>query len=287
MKFGVEYEDWSNLIDFRASKRLKCGLNFRKVFGGFPANVEGTDGSVLLKTKEGINFGKTFAWFEYGSRTRATYVFKMDTDTAIHPGGLLSTILDAHVKHYQYIGFAMTDATCGRYSHCPKAGDGWTYMSGAFYGVKRHLLETVVRDDWVKSPTVGIEDILVGRWLYKVHPGLPFYNLSCVYEDTGFCPIRHYQSQKTKAAKGFLSYKGRRLSVPFALRRESPTASLDDPPSPPPLLFDLPMQLPTVRKSSLQMNGLVALVCGCSFALIAVAGVALSCRLRTTHVSVR
>ena len=203
-----KHNDWSKLIRFDSGP-LTCGLNFRRVFAGFPITVETIEGSVLLKAKEGINSGKTFAWFEYASTTTATYVFKMDTDTAIDPIGIHMTILDAHLRQSEYIGFAMTYYTCGYYAHCPRSKD-WTYMSGAFYGVSNTLMQKVIQNKWVKAHTKGIEDLLVGKWLYRVFPHTRVYNVTCIYDKNTSCPVRHYQRDKQLAAKKFITY-GRHL----------------------------------------------------------------------------
>jgi hypothetical protein len=213
-KHNTMQKKWNQLVSF-GSGPIICGLNFRRVYAG--RGLHEINGSIIVPAIEGINQGKTFAWFEYASTSGADYVFKMDTDTAINPVGLHRTILDAAIDAADYIGFAMTFHTCGRHRHCPLPGANWTYMSGAFYGMKATVSKQVVKNSWVRHHISGIEDLLVGRWIYKVIKNPTIYNITCIYTKDVECPIRHFQKNKYKAPKKWLTY-GRSLSEkPVAL----------------------------------------------------------------------
>ena len=169
---GRTFVEWNRR--FR-NDTLPCGVHVR--------TITGKD----VHAAEGVNNGKTFAYLQWAAaQTGFQFVFKMDTDTALCPVWFAQALRD--MRHSEYIGWPHTFDSCGRYAHCPRAE--WTYMSGGFYGLRMDLVRDIVRNPWVLRHRTGIEDLMVGRWVYHVRKNPKLYGIDCLYKPS--CYARHW-----------------------------------------------------------------------------------------------
>jgi hypothetical protein len=203
---GQLYE-WRSLLQrssFRLDSKdhLMCGLNFRLIVGRIASQETNV---TTLNVHESINEGKTYHFFRWAAGTLADYVFKMDSDTAICPHLVEEMILRAHKQNAEYIGWPHTHFSCGRFPHCPpRYFPRWTYMSGAFYGLRANTIRSLMSNKWVKKHTVGIEDLMVGRWVYHVRRNPRIYSVNCVYAKDKYCFVRHWQHNKRLASREWI-----------------------------------------------------------------------------------
>jgi hypothetical protein len=90
---------------------------------------------------ENMNFGKTFAWFQWASTQVADYVIKLDTDALANWHLLLSWTRT--MTPPAYFGTILTYSACGSQPYCPPVGctdfddSCWVYMSGGMYGISK------------------------------------------------------------------------------------------------------------------------------------------------------
>ena len=98
-------------------------------------------------------------------------IVKMDTDCAVNWTKLDMDIFSMNVSKKYFIGRPNTNSKCGGGNHCPPQGcidfskDCWIYMSGGWYGLNLHLVETIMNCTYARYHTVGIEDLMVGQWI--------------------------------------------------------------------------------------------------------------------------
>lgn len=183
-----------------------CGLRFVFVRGRGQSTNHDT---VHLDVDENMNRGKSLAWFSWASRQEPLprYIFKMDMDTAICPGQLLSLLMS--LDDEEYIGYPWRQKG-GQLSGnicspplCPK--DDWLYMSGGFYGL-RTSLATEVAKSIVKE---GHEDAIVGSAVHALRGPVATYNIECLHDCrfvsgrdcSSVCPVLHFMNDKERASK--------------------------------------------------------------------------------------
>jgi len=197
---------------------LRCGLNFVLVLGGNRTELPDNDSTytlsmrnwelakfsnflpqarlpstgdpdagdtVHLPTNENWHTGKVLTWFHAAAAgfPEAEYMYKVDSDVKICDSARLRDYLDdAAESRADYIGWPHSHASCGGHAYCPDGS--WTYMSGGFYGVTMQVARRLARSSWVAQHRTGTEDLLAGRWVYRVLRAPRLYNLTCLYETT-------------------------------------------------------------------------------------------------------
>ena len=118
-----------------------------------------------------MNFGKTFAWFQWASTQAADYVIKLDTDVSANWHLLLSWT--RKMRPPAYFGTILTYSGCGSQSYCPPEGctdfkkTCWIYMSGGMYGASKDVVDSISRCAYARRHKIQHEDLQVG--LYVKH----------------------------------------------------------------------------------------------------------------------
>lgn len=166
------------------------------------SSEEGFHDLVVLKgVPENMDNGKSLAWLKFAFKEfpKASMVFKTDIDTIVNTAVLLSTFSPLPTADFVYFGFANDFFVCGRSNHCPK---GWTYMSGAFYGISARFSSCVQR--W-PSGLIGPEDLVVGRLLRGCSETLLLFPCN---RPGQLCPFAH----PVKSSQRFLALWTQRLN---------------------------------------------------------------------------
>ena len=200
---------------------LGCGLNPILVTGepAGPFNKRYKD-TVVLRIRENMDGGKTFAWLRWAARNAndANFVMKMDTDTQICPDALAASIRDAAAAGAEYYGYyidydfwgeeARAKARWEKIAVKPHQG----YMSGALYGLSMALTQQIVRSTWAENHQQGFEDLMTGLMVIATKPKARIYHLDCLYTTRLHsnaprpiaCPARHRQFNKWHASEKLL-----------------------------------------------------------------------------------
>ena len=213
--------------------RLRCGVNIVFVVGSYKGRRLAPDVelfAVHLAQRENMNGGKSFTWLAYATENfspAADWVWKMDMDVKVCPPVLEAIASAAKTASVDYIGgkvgprgveqiWRETRAHGGQSEfvgfcveptgRCPRTGTNFSYfMQGGLYGLSRSLATLVVRGS--KSPRgwgvyFGPEDLMVGRQVALVAPGVRALSLPCLAPLQSWhdisprsgerCPARHY-----------------------------------------------------------------------------------------------
>lgn len=149
---------------------LQCGFNYAFVFGRTStsdilkeSNKE--EDIKILSLPEGVNNGKSIAWFRYVVQNYKNYdyVFKIDSDTRICPSFLLYELYKANRS--AYVG---TLSDCGPFKHCKLP---FSYFSGGLYGLSFNMLNRIVeRFSEIPRFRYSFEDMNTGHWVYHFDP---------------------------------------------------------------------------------------------------------------------
>lgn len=158
-----------------------CSVYVAFVFGRSSEQVQHDDWRLWLSFPEGLNNGKTPAFFKHAveSFTWATHIGKMDMDTYPYLPKLVSSLAQRDSK-FAYIGRPTDYKMCGSFDFCPPAGCGypmnerleytkencWSYMQGGLYIMSSSLAKLVVQNAQWKN---GTEDLETGRAVHRTH----------------------------------------------------------------------------------------------------------------------
>lgn len=142
---------------------------------------------VLLDVNEGMDWGKTFTWFEQATKHLewADFIMKADDDVFLHVTNIIEGLPDGSKCPQSYLGKAWT---CKTQDVCPKVECGppvghnftmymggsdpapslkthcWSYMQGGFYGLSRPLAARIARrGGYWDNHKEGFEDLVTGR----------------------------------------------------------------------------------------------------------------------------
>jgi Galactosyltransferase len=128
-----------------------------------------------------MNFGKTFAWFQWALTQVADYVIKLDTDVSANWHLLLSWTRT--MRPPAYFGMILTNSGCGSQSFCPPVGctnfnsSCWIYMSGGMYGISKDVVDSISRCAYARRHKIQHEDMQLGLCVKHCAHDVHLYNM--------------------------------------------------------------------------------------------------------------
>lgn len=188
---AVEISTWmkqAGVCPASAGQQQGCSVYVAFVFGAAMQQqpVQHQDWRIRLDFPEGMNNGKTHAWFKYAveSFPWATHFGKKDMDAYPRIPQLVGSLAQ-NTNKSAYIGVPLTFEGCGGGPYCPPKGCGapmngalkyahsncWSYMQGGLYILSSSLAKLVVPQ--VAWKHEGIEDLELGKAVHATVRSLP------------------------------------------------------------------------------------------------------------------